>query len=287
MGFQGAHYVQTTDGFRPPAIAERARSYRSIWISDFHLGTRRCRAAALLDFLRHHRADYLYLVGDIVDGWSAPRCWYWDPPQAAVIDEIARWRRHGTYVQFIAGNHDECRPELAERLLSNIPACGEVIHRTAEGRRMLVIHGHQFERSVTSGRWLAGRGPAYAMALQIDEWCGREWAERSRRPRSLSVYFRSRLKRAVKYLTDFDDRAVFEAAQRHHADGVICGHIHRAEQRLIGPIWYINDGDWVENQTALVEDYSGGLRLLKWHALERCGDDRWSMASGHERSGCK
>jgi UDP-2,3-diacylglucosamine pyrophosphatase LpxH len=238
-------------------------SYRSIWLSDFHLGTSRCQAEVLLDFLRHHQAQKLYLVGDIVDGWNLGPSWCFSDAQKAVAQEILAWRERGTFVEFLPGNHDQTSLDLIDALLGLVPRRTQLIHRTADGRRMLVTHGHQFDRAIASGRWLKG-SQAYAMALRIDQWYAREWTHRLRRPRSLSAFFRHRVKRVIQYLTDFDDRAVFEAVRRERADGLICGHIHRAEQRLIGPIWYINDGDWVENCTALVEDHTGALRLLRW-----------------------
>jgi UDP-2,3-diacylglucosamine pyrophosphatase LpxH len=128
---------------------------------------------------------------------------------------------------------------------------------------MLVIHGHQFDRSLAAGRFWQG-SHAYAMAQRIHEWYGQDWDERSARPGRLAGYLRYRVKRAVQYLTDFDDRDIFEAVRERRADGIICGHIHRPEQRLIGGVWYLNDGDWVESRTALVEDWDGSLRLLRW-----------------------
>jgi UDP-2,3-diacylglucosamine pyrophosphatase LpxH len=248
------------------AVPAQSRNlYRSIWISDFHLGTDACQAQALLDFLRHHRAEKLYLVGDIFDGWNPFGSWHFDFPQKRVVEEIRAWRRDGAHVEFLPGNHDMMRLDLAETLLGLVPHRTELIHHAADGRRLLVTHGHQFDRSLTSGNWLKGR-QAYTIALRIHQWYGRAWAQRSQQPRSMSTYLRHRVKRVVEYLTDFDDRAVFQAARQHQADGLICGHVQRAEQRLLGPIWYINDGDWVQNCTALVEDYSGALRLLRWGA---------------------
>jgi UDP-2,3-diacylglucosamine pyrophosphatase LpxH len=238
-------------------------SYRSIWLSDFHLGTPRCQAELLLNFLRHHQAQKLYLVGDIVDGWNLGPCWNFGDAQKAVTKEIASWRRRGTCVEFLPGNHDQSSLDVVETLLGLVPRRTELIHRTADGRRMLVTHGHQFDRAANSGRWLKGR-QAYALALRIDQWYTGEWVHRWRHPVSVSAYLRHRVKRLIQYFTDFDDRAVFEAVRRQRADGLICGHVHRAEQRLIGPIWYINDGDWVESCTALVEDHTGALRLLRW-----------------------
>jgi UDP-2,3-diacylglucosamine pyrophosphatase LpxH len=257
-----------------PRIAKRKsrNSYRSIWISDFHLGTDACRAEALLDFLRHHQAEKLYLVGDIVDGWHPRRSECFDSTQKAVAAEIKAWRGVGTDVEFLPGNHDQASLDLVEALLGLVPRRAELIHRTADGRRMLVTHGHQFDGSLTSGNWLKGR-QAYTVALRIHQWYGRAWVQRSQKPRSLSAYLRHRVKQVVEYLTGFDDRAVFEAVRQHHADGLICGHVHRAEQRLIGPIWYINEGDWVQNCSALVEDYSGALRLLRWEGSSKLLDE--------------
>ncbi len=246
--------------------AARTTYYRSIWISDLHLGTPRCKAEALHDFLRNHRADTLYLVGDIIDGWVQGSSWYWSPAQSAVAEEIAAWRRRGTRVVFLPGNHDHLSIDVAHALFGNIPVVDELIHRTAEGRRMLVIHGHQFDGSLNPNRWLVKMGnQAYLAALRIDRWYNSAGRTRSARASGqLSAYFKEGVRRAVEYLTDFSDRAVAETARRHKADGVICGHVHRPEQRLLGPIWYINDGDWVSSCTAVVEHRNGVLALLRW-----------------------
>jgi UDP-2,3-diacylglucosamine pyrophosphatase LpxH len=143
------------------------------------------------------------------------------------------------------------------------PCRSELTHRTADGRRMLVIHGHQFDGALSSGRWLKG-SRRYAMALRIYRWYTGEWSRRFVKPPSISAYLRYGVKKIVEYLTGFDDRALVEAVQRARADGLICGHVHRAEQRLIGPIWYMNDGDWVASCTALVEDHAGALGLVRW-----------------------
>ena len=244
------------------------KTYRSIWISDLHLGTRACKAETLLDFLRCHEFENLYLVGDIVDGWSLGPSWYWSPAQSEVVDEITSRHRRGARVVFLPGNHDESHLELVETLFGQIPIVPELVHRTAEGSRMLVIHGHQFDTSMSSARWLSAIGSqAYAIALRIDQWHRNETSNFG--PRSISSYLKRPVTRAVQYFTgtEVDERAVFERARQHNADGVICGHTHRVGQHLIGPLWYINDGDWVQSCTALVEDYSGALRLLRWRGM--------------------
>jgi UDP-2,3-diacylglucosamine pyrophosphatase LpxH len=245
--------------------AAASNSYRSIWISDVHLGTRGCKADALLSFLRRHQADNLYLVGDIVDGWNQGAAWHWNRAQSAVVAEIKRWHQSGVNVVFLPGNHDEFHLDLVESLFGAIPVEKRLIHRTAEGRMMLVLHGHQFDESHNAARWPARMGSrAYTLSLKINEWYGRERLRRVHRAR----WLRERLSTVVRMLTEFDrcqfDRTVFEAAREHRVDGVICGHIHRPEQRILDQIWYINDGDWVESCTALVEDRDGMLKLVLW-----------------------
>ncbi len=246
--------------------------YRSIWISDFHLGTPRCKAQALFDFLRGHLAENLYLVGDVLDGWSMGPGWFWSPAQAAVIEEIVAWRRRGARVVFLPGNHDECNTDLIETLFGPVGSLRtDVIHRTAEGRRMLVIHGHQFDGSLHPTHWLSMMGSiAYTAALRMNLWYNRE---RSRRRRRIAAFFRQQLKDVVHRLSDFDDRRVLEIARERRVDGVICGHTHRPDRRMLGPILYLNDGDWVQSRTALVEESDGALRLLRWDA-----------AADHERN---
>jgi UDP-2,3-diacylglucosamine pyrophosphatase LpxH len=246
-----------------PAATHHIR-YRSIWISDVHLGTRACKAAALVDFLRCHRAQHLYLVGDIVDGWNVGRSWHWTPEQHNVVLEIARWQADGARIVFIPGNHDEDNIELVRQLFGEIEIEPELIHLTAEGRRMLVTHGHQFDTARRSARWLSiVGGQAYNVALRINEWHSRERFNLSEK--SLSAYLKLPVKKAVNFLSgDLDEREIIRAVMGSRADGIICGHIHRAEQRLIDSIWYVNDGDWVQSCTALAEHDDGWLRLLRW-----------------------
>ena len=257
---------QWPGGVKQPAFNHapppRTRSCRSIWISDLHLGTRRCKARELLEFLEQYEAENLYLVGDIVDGWVMGPTWHWSREQGAVVEKITAWHRLGVRVTFLPGNHDELSTDLAQALLGPIPIATELIHRTAEGRRMLVIHGHQFDGSLNPNRLLGMMGTqAYHAALRIDGWCN---AERVRgRATLMTACVKDRINRTVRYLTDFGDRVVYKTARRHRADGVICGHTHKAQVRQVGPIRYINDGDWVKSCTALIEDHDGVLRLLE------------------------
>lgn len=241
------------------------RYYRAIWISDLHLGTRACKASSLLDFLRHHIAETLYLVGDIVDGWNWGPSWYWSQAEQELVNEIVQWRHRGANVVFLPGNHDESKIDLVEELLGPIPSTGSLIHTTADGARMLVIHGHQFDGSLNPNRLLPIIGShGYRRAQRIHDWYHRQSEHRGDEGRSLSDYFRYPTRKAVEFFTDFRDRAVLAAARDHKADGVICGHIHRSDHRLIGTISYVNDGDWVQNRTAVVEEQDGALRVIRW-----------------------
>ena len=238
--------------------------YRAIWISDIHLGTRACKASALLDFLRHHIAETLYLVGDIVDGWNWGPSWHWSVEQQELVDEIVRWRRNVNVV-FLPGNHDEAQVGLVEGLMGPIATKTSLVHTTAGGARMLVIHGHQFDGSLNPNRLLPMIGSkVYARGQRIHDWYNRRCEAGDDEGRSLSDYIRNPARRAIEFLTDFRDRAVLAAARDHKADGVICGHIHRSDHRKIGSVTYVNDGDWVLNRTALVEDHDGALRIIRW-----------------------
>jgi UDP-2,3-diacylglucosamine pyrophosphatase LpxH len=239
--------------------------YRTIWISDVHLGTRACKAGLLLDFLRHNVAETLYLVGDIVDGYNWGPSWHWSPAQQELVDEIVRWHERGVKVVFIPGNHDEFRVGLVKELLGSIACASSLIHTTADGARMLVIHGHQFDGSLNPNRLLPIIGShGYARALRIHDWWHRQPEREGDEGRSISDYFRSPTRRAFEFLTDFRDRAVLAAAREHKADGVICGHIHRPDHRPIGTVLYVNDGDWVQNRTAVVEERDGALQVIRW-----------------------
>ncbi len=251
------------------------KQYRSIWISDFHLGTARCKAQALSEFLRHHQAETLFLVGDIIDGWNMGPGWSWTAAQTAVVEEIWAWRRRGTRIIFIPGNHDENDHELVRMLFGSIECHPHFLYRTADSRRMLVIHGHQFDSSLHGSRWLSVVGSVgYSTALRINLWYNRQWARRGIQRRDSGQALRRRLKLAVHQLVDFPDARVTDGAREHRADGVICGHTHRPDHRMIGPILYVNDGDWVQSKTALVEERDGTLNLLQWQGDSRAVAER-------------
>jgi UDP-2,3-diacylglucosamine pyrophosphatase LpxH len=242
----------------------KMRNYRTIWISDLHLGTRGCKAEFLLDFLRDTEAETIYLVGDIIDGWRLKKSWYWPQAHNDVIQKFLRKVRKGTRVVYVPGNHDEWLRDFTQLRFGGVEVVENAIHVTADGRRLLVLHGDVFDAVVLHARWLALLGDgAYTAAL----WVNRHFNTVRRRLGypywSLSAYLKRRVKNAMQYITSFGE-AVVDEARRHGVEGVVCGHIHHAELREIGGILYCNSGDWVESCTALVEHFDGRLEILHW-----------------------
>ncbi|MFJ3056764.1 UDP-2,3-diacylglucosamine diphosphatase [Herbaspirillum sp. NPDC087042] len=241
--------------------------FRTIWISDIHLGTTGCQAERLLEFLRATESDTLYLVGDIIDGWQLKRRWYWDQSHNNVVQTVLKKAKKGTNVVFVPGNHDEVIRQFIDLDFGGIKIRDELVHVTADGRRMLVLHGDRFDGVIACAKWLAYVGDSlYTMILKFNQWFN-SWRARAGLPYwSLSQYLKSKVKNAVSYITSFED-ALADEARKRGLDGVICGHIHKAEIRDIGGVTYCNDGDWVESLSALVEDPSGELRLVSWQEI--------------------
>jgi UDP-2,3-diacylglucosamine pyrophosphatase LpxH len=245
-------------GFRPK------RHYRTVWISDVHLGTRDCNAAMLVDFLRSMECETLYLVGDIVDGWRLKKGWYWPDAHNEVVRRVLKMAHRGTRVVFIAGNHDEMFREFAGLTFGGVELAIEAIHTTADNRRLLVTHGDCFDGVVLYARWLAFLGDqAYGLLLRANILFNavRRWMKLPYW--SLSAHMKRRVKNAVEYVCNFEE-AVAREAQVRGLDGIVCGHIHTAEIRKFGDITYYNDGDWVESCTALVEEPTGELHIVDW-----------------------
>ena len=240
------------------------RRHRTIFISDVHLGTRGCKAELLADFLARNSCDTLYLVGDIVDGWQLKRRWYWSDAQSRVVGEILRKVDEGVRVVYVPGNHDEFLRDYCGRSIAGIEVVREEIHETAAGLRLLVLHGDQFDGVIGYAKWLAHVGDrAYAAALALNARLHVLRRALGLPYWSLSAYLKKNVKNAVEYVSRFEE-VVARAAVPKGVDGVICGHIHQAEMRQIGSILYLNDGDWVESCTALVEDARGHLEILRW-----------------------
>ncbi len=238
---------------------------RSIFLSDIHLGTRGCQADALLDFLREHDSEHLFLVGDIIDFWSMKRSIQWTPTQNTVVQKVLRRARHGEKVIFIPGNHDEALREYDNTLFGDILIANEWVHTTADGRRFLLVHGDVFDQVTRYHRWVAVLGDiAYDFLVRVNAWLS--LLRRTLRISgywSLAGYAKRKIKSAVNFIYDFED-SVIHAVRERGLDGVICGHIHSAALKEVDDLVYINCGDWVDSCTAIVEHTDGRLELVEW-----------------------
>ena len=238
--------------------------YRAVFISDLHLGTPGCQAEALIEFLKSHTSDYLYLVGDIVDGWQLRRKWYWPQAHNDVVQKLLRRARKGCHVVYIPGNHDEFARGFVGHHFGGIEVTEEACHTLVDGRKLLLIHGDYFDAVVKYAKWLAYVGDnLYELALRMNRHLNRVRARMGLPYWSLSAFLKSKVKKALNFIADFEKALAHEAHKRGY-QGVVCGHIHRAEIRMIDGVLYCNDGDWVESRSALVEHVDGRLELIYW-----------------------
>lgn len=246
------------------ASAAEPLRFRAIFISDTHLGTPGCQGDALLAFLRATESDYLYLVGDMIDGWQLKRRWYWPQVHNDIVQKVLRKARKGTQVMYVPGNHDEAARHYVGVDFGGIAIRSEVEHVTNRGVRLLVTHGDLFDAVVTCARWLALAGDRlYTVILKLNQHFNALRARLGLPYWSLSQFLKLRVKNAVSYITAFEEALARDARARGFG-GVVCGHIHHAEMRDVGGVLYCNCGDWVESLTALVEAHDGTLSILRW-----------------------
>ncbi|MFA5493576.1 MAG: UDP-2,3-diacylglucosamine diphosphatase [Porticoccaceae bacterium] len=249
--------------------APRNLHLNSVWLSDIHLGYKGCRAEFLLDFLTHTRADVIYLVGDVVDFWAMKRQFFWPESHQAVLRKLLELASGGTRVVYIPGNHDEYSHELCGSTLLNVEILGEAVHTTASGKRLLLVHGDQFDHAVRCGALHRIAGDlSYDLLLFLNRWSNRLRGWLGLPYWSLAYYVKNRVKNARAAINAFEAAAADEA-RRRGLDGIVCGHIHQPEIRVIDGVLYCNDGDWIESCTALVEHRDGHLELLHWGDLQQ------------------
>ena len=242
--------------------------FRTIFISDLHLGTPGCQAEALLEFLKIYTSDNLYLVGDIVDGWQLKRKWYWPQSHNDVIQKLLRKARKGCRVIYVPGNHDEFGRHFLDHSFGGIEIREEAVHITADGKKLWVIHGDYFDGVIQCAKWLAYVGDSlYEFTLKLNRYLNQLRARLGMPYWSLSAYLKLKVKKAVNFISDFEV-AVANEARKLGYQGVVCGHIHHAEIRNIEGMLYCNDGDWVESCSALVEHSDGRLEILKFNPNE-------------------
>jgi UDP-2,3-diacylglucosamine pyrophosphatase LpxH len=267
-----------TDTFLPAETEPNARRFRTLFISDVHLGARGCQAELLLDFLRLHDAETIYLVGDIVDGWALRSSWYWPQAHNDVVQKFLRKARKGARIVYIPGNHDEFLRDYFGTHFGGIEVVDQMLHVGADGRRYLVVHGDLFDVVIKHARWLAliGNG-AYGLAIQINTLFNIVRRALGFTYWSLSQWATLKVKNAVNFIGEFE-AALSAEARRHDAEGVICGHIHHAAIRE-GEVRYINCGDWVESCTAVAEHEDGTFEIIAWTGPAQLAEARALIAS--------
>lgn len=237
---------------------------RSLFLSDVHLGTRGCQADMLLDFLKVYEAETIFLVGDIVDGWRLKVSWNWPQAHNDVVQKLLRKVRKGARIIYVPGNHDEFLREYVGTNFGGIDIVEEHVHTTADGRRMLVLHGDKFDIVVRHVKWLALLGDwAYDLALFLNVYIGRMRRRMGLPYWSFSAWSKQKVKTAVNFIGAFQD-AVASDARKHGVDIVLCGHIHQPAVETIDGVLYVNTGDWVESCSAVVEHGDGRLELVRW-----------------------
>jgi UDP-2,3-diacylglucosamine pyrophosphatase LpxH len=240
-------------------------NYRTIWISDVHLGTRHSQVTKLLDFLRQTECEQLYIVGDFIDGWQLRRKWFWTEEYNVLVQKLLRKNRKQTRVTFIIGNHDEFLEQFLGLNFGAVHLAERTVHIAADGKRYVVLHGHQFDGLAHFNRLLDRVGSAlYERILDMNVWVNRVRRLLGFGYWSFASYIKLKAKRAMKYVNDYEE-ALIQFARKSEAAGVICGHIHRPEIRQVGDVVYMNCGDWIENCTALVEDFTGKISLINFH----------------------
>ncbi|MBT3026562.1 MAG: UDP-2,3-diacylglucosamine hydrolase [gamma proteobacterium symbiont of Ctena orbiculata] len=238
--------------------------YKSLFISDTHLGLRASRTEYLLDFLKHTDSDNLYLVGDILDFWKMRSGWYWPNINNEIVHQIIAKAKRGTRVVYVPGNHDEVMRDYFNFHISGIEIQKEVIHTTADNKRFLILHGDEFDGVVMNNKWLAHLGSdAYDLLLWLNRWFNIARRRLGFGYWSLSAYLKNQVKEAVKYIGNYEE-AVIHTVRERNLDGVICGHIHHAVINEMDGLTYANCGDWVESCTALAETPDGSLKLIRW-----------------------
>lgn len=259
-------------------------SYRTIWISDLHLGSTQCQADVLLDFLKHNDSEKLYLVGDIIDFWALSKKMYWPRDHNTVIQKILRKARHGTQIIYVPGNHDENVRDYNNYIFGDIIVRNTDIHACVSGKQFLVVHGDEYDTIAQYHKWIAKLGSAgYDFLLWtnriikvVRRWLGIQSHF------SLAAFIKFKVKNIVQFISEYET-SIVNTLRDKGLDGVICGHIHHAEIKEMEGFLYINTGDFVESCTAIVEHFNGRLELVRWVKTEETvlADERFE-AHVHE-----
>jgi UDP-2,3-diacylglucosamine pyrophosphatase LpxH len=275
--------LRVTEPARPEPVGNKRASYRTIWISDVHLGTKGCNADLLIDFLDNTDSETIYLVGDIIDGWRLKKKLYWPSAHNDIVWRIMKRARRGTRVVYIPGNHDEMFRQFTGLNFGGIEIRRAAFHETADGRRLMVLHGDEFDAVMLSHRWLAFVGDwAYRTTMSVNVLVNGVRRALGKPYWSLSKAAKHKVKNAVEFIGKYEE-VVARAAGQRGVDGVVCGHIHTAEFRTFEfegkPVEYWNDGDWVEGCNALVEHHDGRMEILNWPDVIRAREEAAAAAT--------
>lgn len=247
-------------------------TYRTIWISDLHLGSTQCQADVLLDFLKHNESEKLYLVGDIIDFWALSKKMYWPRDHNTVIQKILRKARHGTQVIYIPGNHDENLRDYDSYVFGDIVVKISDIHVTAQGKKFLIIHGDVYDTIAKYHQWIAKLGSkGYDFLIEVNRLLRMLRQLLGIQSHfSLAAFIKFKVKNVVQFISDYET-SIVQTLKNENLDGVICGHIHHAEIKAMEEFMYVNTGDFVESCTAIVEHHDGTLQLLTWNLKQLSG----------------
>ncbi len=244
-------------------------TYRTIWISDLHIGSTQCQADVLLDFLKYNDSEKLYLVGDIIDFWSLSKKMYWPKTHNTIIQKLLRKARQGTKIIYIPGNHDENVREYDSYIFGDIEVKNSDIHTTAQGKHFLIVHGDEYDMVARHHKWLAKLGSVgYDWLIDINRFLRllrRIIGMQSHF--SLAAFVKFKVKNVVQFMSDYEQSIVYTLKDQN-LNGVICGHIHHAEIKNIEGFLYVNTGDFVESCTAILEHFNGELELVRWKKQE-------------------
>lgn len=241
---------------------------RTLFLSDLHLGARGCQAEAILEFLRVYEAETIYLVGDIIDGWRLKAAWHWPQAHNDVVQKFLRKVRKSTRLIYIPGNHDDFLRAYAGSTFGGIEIHEEFVHTTADGKRILLLHGDKYDTVVSNVKFIALLGDhAYDFAIFLNRHISRARRSLGLPYWSFSAYAKQKVKRAVNFISAFE-KAVVADAKRHGVDAVLCGHIHQPAMSMIDGVQYLNTGDWVESCSAILEHWDGRLELVKWTSAQ-------------------
>ncbi len=244
-------------------------TFKSIFISDVHLGTVGCQANKLLEFYKHTRSENLYLVGDIFDIWALKKSFFWPQEHNDVIQKTLRKARHGTKVKYIIGNHDEIFRKFVPINFGDVELINKCIHETVDKKKYVVIHGDQWDGVMKYAPWLSKVGAiAYNLLLRLNNLVNFIRNIFGKEKWSLAKFLKNKVKNAVKYIGDYE-KTVSSYGKKKNVDGIICGHIHKASNQNFDGVNYLNCGDWVENCTALVEHLDGKMEIIKWDEIRQ------------------